>query len=199
MRTEAVLVISPPYPAAVRRRLRLSASGLKPSLLKRMLEASLSVGQTQIFDWPHRDFYYKFLINLSGLLEEGMRNVSVFWEDWCVLGVEAVWAMALIILTALCLLGCGFMLYVLLHWIQDTHPSVSSGSGHDGGGQRERPQLHLVASRTTASQQGSKLSERARKLSRSRTGPRQSEAPFHCAERIAHQRIAKSLIHRKRA
>jgi hypothetical protein len=35
--------------------------------------------------------------------------------------------MTLTVFIALCLVGCGFMLYVLLQWIRDTQPKVRGG------------------------------------------------------------------------
>jgi len=50
--------------------------------------------------------------------------------------------MSLAIFIALCLLGCGFMLYVLFHWIRDTQPNNSSESCE--GTERNRKEPHVV-------------------------------------------------------
>lgn len=108
--------------------------------------------------------------------------------------------MALIALMTFSLLGCGFMLYVLLHWIRDARRKPSSGSGDEGHAGRK--QLRLVHSGTLNRQRnnhpvhpvnlGGELS-----IVPSRQCP--AESSCHCSERVAYQRIAESLIPRKRA
>jgi hypothetical protein len=53
--------------------------------------------------------------------------------------------MALTIFTAICLLGCGFMLYVLLQWIKDRPPRTATKEKYDEMRIRKRP--HIVSSR----------------------------------------------------
>jgi hypothetical protein len=97
------------------------------------------------------------------------------------------------IFTLLALLGCGFLLYTLFHWVQDTHPSLPRGSGYDRA--REQ-QLHLVPSRRAGHYRDDDHTER--ELLGRRTRARQSELSFYHSERVAYQRIAKSLISRKK-
>ena len=56
--------------------------------------------------------------------------------------------MATIIFTVLCLMGCGFMVYVLVQWTRDTQPKV--GSRHKDNQAGGRKQLYIVASHKTA-------------------------------------------------
>ena len=56
--------------------------------------------------------------------------------------------MTLTIFLALCLLGCGFMVYVLLQWIRDTQPKNSTGSCE--GTEQDRKQPHIVTSSKTS-------------------------------------------------
>jgi hypothetical protein len=97
-------------------------------------------------------------------------------------------AMALTILTVLCLFGCGFMLYVLLHWIREAR-TTSNRSGVEG--QREQKQPNLVRSKAANIHRGKHPDSKAITL------PNLSS--FRCSERVAHQRIARSIISRKRA
>jgi hypothetical protein len=55
--------------------------------------------------------------------------------------------MTLTIFIALCLLGCGFMLYVLLHWVRDTPSKKATGGCEDR--EQDRKQLHIVSSGKT--------------------------------------------------
>jgi hypothetical protein len=55
--------------------------------------------------------------------------------------------MSLIILTALCLLACGFMLYVLVQWMRDT--GCKPVTKNSISPERDRRRLHVVSFRNT--------------------------------------------------
>jgi hypothetical protein len=100
--------------------------------------------------------------------------------------------MTLTIFIALCLLGCGFMLYVLLH----TQPENASGGCK---GQQDRKQLHIVSSSKTDRNKviaptatDSQLVDMGQRTSR-------FDSSLDYSERIAYERIARSLAPRKRA
>jgi|ERR1700730_9744013 hypothetical protein len=90
-------------------------------------------------------------MNSSRITPDFSRGVSVtsdhrakpFWNE--VLSV--IYAMTLTIFIALCLLGCGFMLYVLLHWVRDTQPENATDRCKDR--EQDRKQLHIASSSKT--------------------------------------------------
>ena len=108
---------------------------------------------------------------------------------------SAVDAMSLIIFAVLSLMGCGFMLYVLLRWIQDAHRNISNSPRDE----RERKQPHLLRSGSANSDRGGNPAVIASKALSLRLEPRRSASTFGCSERVAYRRIARSLIQRKRA
>jgi hypothetical protein len=103
--------------------------------------------------------------------------------------------MTLTIFIALCLLGCGFMLYVLLHWVRDTQPENATGGCK---GQQDRKQLHIVSSSKTDRNKviaptatDSQLVDMGQRTSR-------FNSSLDYSEPIAYERIARSLAPRKR-
>jgi hypothetical protein len=55
-------------------------------------------------------------------------------------------AMSRFVLTAMGLLACGFYLYVLIHWMQETLRKKATGSAADDRQNREPQGLHIVSS-----------------------------------------------------
>lgn len=103
--------------------------------------------------------------------------------------------MSLTIFIALCLLGCGFMLHVLFHWIRDTQPENATGGCK--GREQDRKQLHVVTSSKTnrvnaPTARDSQLADMGRQTKR-------FESSLDYSERIAYERIARALTPRKRA
>jgi hypothetical protein len=96
--------------------------------------------------------------------------------------------MTLTIFIALCLLGCGFMLYVLLQWIRDTQPKKSTG-GCEGTHvvTFSKTSRNKVNVKTATDNQLLDIGQRARRF----------ESSLHYSERIAYERIARSLTPRK--
>jgi hypothetical protein len=105
--------------------------------------------------------------------------------------------MSLTIFIALCLLGCGFMLYVLFHWIRDTQPNNSSGSCE--GTERNRKELHVVIFSKTSRNRVNVPTATDTELLDIGQGARRFESSLHYSERIAYERIARCLTLRKRA
>ena len=103
--------------------------------------------------------------------------------------------MTLIILMAICLFACGFLLYVLAQWIRDGKrkptglPSTTEWT-HAQSGKR---QPLLITSRRINKKERQLPLKRSKAFSRAR----QSKKPFvvcgRC-ERMAHDRIARALI-----
>lgn len=103
--------------------------------------------------------------------------------------------MILIILVAICLLACGFLLYVLAQWIRDgkrrpAAPQSTTEWIRAKGGKR---QPLLITSRRIDKKEG----QLPLKRSKASSSARQSKKPFvvcsRC-ERMAHDRIARALI-----
>jgi hypothetical protein len=105
--------------------------------------------------------------------------------------------MTLTVFIALCLVGCGFMLYVLFQWIRDTRPKNSIGSCEDT--ERDRKQPHVVTfSKTSRNKVNAPTATDNQPLDMGQ-GARRFESSLHYSERIAYERIARSLTLRKRA
>src|ERR1700730_1399080 len=93
-------------------------------------------------------------MNSSRITPDFSRGVSVtsdssgepFWNGV----LSLIYAMTLTIFIALCLLGCGFMLYVLLHWLRDTQPE--NATVRRKGRAQDRKQLHIASSSKTIRQ-----------------------------------------------
>lgn len=105
--------------------------------------------------------------------------------------------MAAIIFTALCVVGCGFMVYVLVQWIQDLQPKAAGRQGDSQA--RDRKRLHIVSSRKTSRDDGGPTFRTEGQLVDGELSQGRLNSSLHDSERIAHQRIAGFLIRRKRA
>jgi hypothetical protein len=105
--------------------------------------------------------------------------------------------MTLTIFIALCLLGCGFMLYVLLHWVRDTPSKKATGGCEDR--EQDRKQLHIVSSgKTNRNKVNAPAATDCQLVDRGQRTKR-FESSLDYSERIAYERIARSLTPRKRA
>jgi hypothetical protein len=105
--------------------------------------------------------------------------------------------MTLTVFIALCLVGCGFMLYVLLQWIRDTQPKNSTGGCE--GAEGDRKQSHVVTfSKTSRNKVNVPTAIDNQPLDIGQ-GAKRFESSLHYSERIAYERIARSLTLRKRA
>jgi len=103
--------------------------------------------------------------------------------------------MTLTIFIALCLLGCGFMLYVLLHWLRDTQPENATGGCK---GQQDRKQLHVVSSSKTNRNKVNAPTATDSQLVDMGQRTKRFESSLDYSERIAYERIARALTPRKR-
>jgi|SRR5580692_699119 hypothetical protein len=103
--------------------------------------------------------------------------------------------MTLTIFIALCLLGCGFMQYVLIRWIRDEQ--LQAQTGRSECQEQDRKQPHLVTSKENHPNQ-SHRSNCYKQLVDLEYGTRRFESSPHCSERIAYERIARSLTPRKK-
>jgi hypothetical protein len=54
--------------------------------------------------------------------------------------------MGLFVLRAICFLACGFYLFVLVHWIQETHRKRKTRSATQARQNREPQGLHIISS-----------------------------------------------------
>jgi hypothetical protein len=110
--------------------------------------------------------------------------------------LSVIRAMTLTVFIALCLLGCGFMLYVLLQWIRDTHPkNAAVGCEGTEPGKKQppivpvvKPAENRVKVRTATDSQFVDKGKRRGRLSQS----------LNYSERIAYERIARFLTPRKK-
>jgi len=110
---------------------------------------------------------------------------------------SVIYAMTLTIFIALCLLGCGFMLYVLLHWVRDTQPENATGGCK--GREQDRKQLHIVScSKTNRNKANAPTATDSQLVDKGQRTSRFNASLDH-SERIAYERIARSLTPRKRA
>ena len=98
--------------------------------------------------------------------------------------------MSLAIFIALCLLGCGFMVYVLLQWIRDTQPKNSTGGCE--GTERDKKQPHVVTFSKTSRNKVNVPTDTDNQLLDVAQGARRFESSLHYSERIAYERIARN-------
>jgi len=94
--------------------------------------------------------------------------------------------MTLTIFIALCLLGCGFMQYVLIRWIRD---------------EQLQAQTRRAECKVTSKENQPNPSQRSKcykQLVDSEQGKRRFESSLDCSERIVYERIARSLTPRKK-
>jgi hypothetical protein len=110
--------------------------------------------------------------------------------------LSVIYAMTLTIFIALCLLGCGFMLYVLLHWVRDTQPRNATGGCK---GQQDRKQLHIVSSSKTDRNKVIAPTATDSQLADMGQRTKRFESSLDYSERIAYERIARALTPQKRA
>ena len=105
--------------------------------------------------------------------------------------------MPAIIFTALCLMGCGFMVYVLAQWTRDTRPKTASRP--EDSQARDRKQPHIVSSHKTSEVDMSRgVSTEGQFVDGEQRAGRVNPS-FHDSERTAHQRIANFVIPGKKA
>jgi hypothetical protein len=112
---------------------------------------------------------------------------GTYWNE--VLSVISV--MTLTVFIALCLVGCGFMVYVLLQWIRDTQPKNSTGGCE--GPARDRKQPHVLTFRKTSRNKANVPTATDNQLLDIGQGAKGFESSFHYSERLAYERIARSL------
>jgi hypothetical protein len=103
--------------------------------------------------------------------------------------------MTLTVFIALCLLGCGFMLYVLLQWIRDTHPKNAAGCE---GREPDKKQPHIVPLAKPAENKVKvRTATDSRFVNMGKGRGRLSQSQNY-SERIAYERIARLLTPRKK-
>jgi len=130
-------------------------------------------------------------MNSSRITPDFSRGASVmcdssgepFWNEV----PPGIYAMTLTIFIALCLLGCGFMQYVLIRWIRD---------------EQLQAQTRRAECKVTSKENQSNQSQRAncyKQLVDLEHGTGRFESSLDCSERTAYERIARSLTPRKRA
>jgi hypothetical protein len=103
--------------------------------------------------------------------------------------------MTLTVFIALCLVGCGFMLYVLLQWIRDTQPKNSTGGCEGTEGDRKHP--HVVTFGKTSRNKVNVPTAIDSQFVDMRQRTSQFNSSFDYSERLAYERIARSLTPRK--
>jgi hypothetical protein len=116
---------------------------------------------------------------------------GTYWNK--VLSVISV--MTLTVFIALCLVGCGFMVYVLLQWIRDTQPKNSPGGCEGSEGDRKRP--HVVTFCKTSRNKANVPTAIGSQLLDIGQGKKQFKSGLHYSERVAYERIARSLTPQK--
>jgi hypothetical protein len=99
--------------------------------------------------------------------------------------------MTLTVFIALCLLGCGFMLYVLFQWIRDPQPNNATWGSE--AKEQDRKQPHIVNSSKLAKSRVNVPTARDSRVIRIGQGTRRFESGLHHSERICYERIARSL------
>jgi hypothetical protein len=102
--------------------------------------------------------------------------------------------MTLTIFIALCLLGCGFMQYVLIRWIRDEQLQAQTRRAECK--EQDRKQPHIVTKENQPNQ--TQRCNCYKRLVDLEHGTRRFESSLHCSERIAYERIARSLTLRKK-
>jgi hypothetical protein len=120
--------------------------------------------------------------NLSG---------GTYWNK--VLSVISV--MTLTVFIALCLVGCGFMVYVLLQWIRDTQPKNSTGGCEGSAGDRKQP--HVLTFRKTSRNRVNVPTATGNQLLDIGQAKKRFESSLHYSERLAYERIVWCLTPRK--
>jgi len=105
--------------------------------------------------------------------------------------------MTLTIFIALCLLACGFMLYVLLHWVRDTQPENATGGCKSR--EQDGKQLHLVSSSKINRNKANAPTATDSQLVDMRQRRSRFNSSLDYSERIAYERIARSVTPRKKA
>ena len=102
--------------------------------------------------------------------------------------------MALIALTTICLLACGFFLFVLIQWMRDTKRETTTRPEVDSrvGETRATRHPHIVGDRRTVERRD-RFKVKAHRMSTSteRSGIRKSW--YDERERMAYERIARSF------
>ena len=104
--------------------------------------------------------------------------------------------MTLTIFIALCLLGCGFMVYVLLQWIRDTQPKNSTGGCEGTEGDRKQP--HVVTFSKISRNKANAPTATDSQLVDTGQRTKRLESSLDYSERIAYERIARALTPRKK-
>jgi hypothetical protein len=104
--------------------------------------------------------------------------------------------MTLTIFIALCLLGCGFMLYVLLHWVRDTPPKKATGGCNDR--EQDRKQLRIMSPSKTNRNKVNAPTATDSQLVDMGQRTKRFESSLDYSERIAYERIARALTPRKK-
>jgi len=105
--------------------------------------------------------------------------------------------MTLTIFIALCLLACGFMLYVLLQWVRDTQPE--SATSRCKSREQDRKQLHIVSSSKTNQNKVNAPTATDNLLVDMGQRTSRFNSSLNYSERIAYERIARSVTPRKMA
>jgi len=100
-------------------------------------------------------------------------------------------AMSLFVLTAIGFLACGFYVYVLIHWMQETLRKRTTGSAAEDRQNREPQGLHIVGSGRATGRQDRFAARSVRPAS---VALRSSGSGFGCqeCERNVYETIARS-------
>src|SRR5215472_4601993 len=101
--------------------------------------------------------------------------------------------MAFIVFSAVCLMGCGFMVYALVQWIRDAQPNTARR--HEDSQAPDRKQPHIVSSHKTSRNRGSAETQ----LIDGEHNRERLNSSLHDSEKIVRQRIARFPIPRRRA
>jgi hypothetical protein len=88
------------------------------------------------------------------------------------------------------------MQYVLIRWIRDEQLQAQTMRGECK--EQDRKQLHIVTSKNTSPTKVNVPTSIGSQLVDFEHGTRRSESSLHCSERIAYERIARSLTPKKR-
>jgi hypothetical protein len=109
-------------------------------------------------------------------------------------------AMALIVLTTICLLACVFLVFVLYQWMRDTNRKTTTRPAADSevGETRETKQPHIVGARRAVERRDRfKVRSHGAAGAAERSGGRDSG--YDERERIAYEKIARSFKLGKRS
>jgi len=117
---------------------------------------------SDFFSWTLPRCAYGFLMNFSGLPEQSVAMLS-FWLREKVRFIESSgWgratelyvfgSMTVIVLVTICLVACGFLLYVLFQWTRETkrRPTSRSAIGDEPCQAGQKKQPYIVGSRRAA-------------------------------------------------